>query len=124
MAKRRTVFQLLQHWLRKRVWNMDIADSAWIAPSAYIDRTNPRGIHIEDNCVVDLGAIILSHDTTRGLRPHTRLGARSLVGARAIIMPGVTVGKDCQIAPGSVVLADLPDGAMVRGNPAKQHPDS
>lgn len=97
---------------------MDISKSAWISPSAYIDRTNPRGIHIGKNCIVDHAAVILSHDMTRGIRPHTRIGDGTVIGVRAIIMPGVTIGRDCRIMPGAVVLRDIPDGATVMGNPA------
>lgn len=98
---------------------MDIARSAWISPSAYIDRTNPRGVHIGADCVIDEGAVILSHDMTRGIRPHTKISDGSTIGARAIVMPGVTIGRNCTIAPGAVVLKDVPEGATVVGNPGK-----
>lgn len=41
------------------------------------------------------------------------------IGAGAVIMCGVTIGKWAMVAAGSVVLEDVPDGAMVAGNPAK-----
>ncbi|MGV3512598.1 MAG: acyltransferase [Novosphingobium sp.] len=55
---------------------------------------------------------------TRGLRVHTRVGDGSFIGTRAIIMPGVSIGKNCVVAPGSVVLTDITDSTYVRGNPA------
>lgn len=117
--KKRTTLQRLQYLIRKHFWGMDIASSAWICSSAYIDRTNPRGMHIGRDCIVDAEAVILSHDMTRGLRVHTRIGDGSTIGTRAIIMPGVSIGKNCVVAPGSVVLSDTPDGTRVRGNPAE-----
>ena len=98
---------------------MDIDPTAWIAPSALIDRTWPRGVHIGAHCVIDEEAVLLTHDLTRGVYMDTRIGARTVVGARAIILPGVTVGSDCDVAPGSVVNRDVPDGARVVGNPAR-----
>ena len=41
------------------------------------------------------------------------------IGAGAVIMCGVTIGKWAMVAAGSVVLEDVPDGVMVAGNPAK-----
>lgn len=41
------------------------------------------------------------------------------IGAGAVIMCGVTIGKWAMVAAGSVVLDDVPDYAMVAGNPAR-----
>lgn len=117
-SKKRTANQRFKYLIYKYFWGMDIASSAWICSTAYIDRTNPRGIHIGPDCVIDSEAVVLSHDMTRGLRVHTRVGDGSVIGTRAIIMPGVSIGKYCVIAPGSVVLTNIADKTYVRGNPA------
>ena len=41
------------------------------------------------------------------------------VGDSVIILPGVTVGEGAIVAAGSVVVKDVPDYAIVGGNPAK-----
>lgn len=41
------------------------------------------------------------------------------IGEKAIILPGVTVGEKSIIAAGAVVTKDVPDYAIVAGNPAK-----
>lgn len=41
------------------------------------------------------------------------------IGFNAIIMKGVTIGKGAIIGAGSVVTKDVPDFAVVAGNPAK-----
>ena len=41
------------------------------------------------------------------------------IGARVIILPGVTVGSHCIIGAGAVVTKDVPDYAIVGGVPAK-----
>lgn len=113
---------LKQRWqslIRKHLWKMDIHHSAWIASTALIDRTWPRGVHIGANCHIDQHAVILTHDMTRGLYLDTRIGERTSIGARAIVLPGVTIGPGCKIAPGSVVIGDLPPDSQVCGNPAK-----
>lgn len=48
-----------------------------------------------------------------------RIGDGTWVGARAIILPGVTIGRRCLIAAGSVVSKDIPDDTLVAGNPAR-----
>jgi acetyltransferase-like isoleucine patch superfamily enzyme len=48
-----------------------------------------------------------------------RIGDGTWVGARAIILPGVTIGRRCLIAAGAVVSRDVPDDTLVAGNPAR-----
>ncbi|MCC5938114.1 MAG: sugar O-acetyltransferase [Lunatimonas sp.] len=47
------------------------------------------------------------------------IGSDVWVGGGAIICPGVTVGDRSIIAAGAVVTKDVPDDAMVGGNPAR-----
>ncbi|MDT0509455.1 DapH/DapD/GlmU-related protein [Novosphingobium sp. MMS21-SN21R] len=114
-----TLQQKWQRLIQTRLWQMDIHRSAWIAPTALIDRTWPKGIHIAAGCVIDHQAVVLTHDMTRGVYLDTRIGEGTRIGARTIIMPGVTIGANCIIEPGSVVNRDVPDGSHMMGNPAK-----
>ncbi len=41
------------------------------------------------------------------------------IGARAIILPGVTMGEGAVVAAGAVVTKDVESWAVVGGNPAK-----
>lgn len=50
-------------------------------------------------------------------KTHICYGAS--IGAGSVVMCGVTIGKHAMVAAGSVVLEDVPDGAMVAGNPAR-----
>ena len=47
------------------------------------------------------------------------IGNRVSIGARSIVMKGVTIGDDAIIAPGSVVTASIKPGSIVCGNPAR-----
>ena len=42
------------------------------------------------------------------------------IGPRAIILPGVTIGKGAVVAAGAVVTKDVPEGTIVGGVPAKE----
>lgn len=56
-------------------------------------------------------------------RPHKQapvhIGDGCWIGARAMILPGVTLGKRVLVAAGAVVTRDVPDDALVAGNPAR-----
>jgi acetyltransferase-like isoleucine patch superfamily enzyme len=41
------------------------------------------------------------------------------IGANATILPGLTIGEGALIGAGSVVVHDVPAGAVVAGNPAQ-----
>jgi len=42
-----------------------------------------------------------------------------MIGANVTILPGVTIGLGALVGAGSVVTRDVPDGAVVAGNPAR-----
>ncbi len=47
------------------------------------------------------------------------IGNDCWIGGNAIILPGITIGNGCVVGAGAVVTKDVPDNAMVVGNPAK-----
>ena len=49
-----------------------------------------------------------------------KIGKNSFIGARAIILPGVSIGDQAIVGAMSVVSKDVPDHQIVAGNPAKK----
>ncbi|MGI8535871.1 MAG: acyltransferase [Mycobacteriales bacterium] len=47
------------------------------------------------------------------------IGAGTWVGNRAMILPGVRIGRRVVVAAGTVVTHDVPDDSLVAGNPAR-----
>jgi acetyltransferase-like isoleucine patch superfamily enzyme len=47
------------------------------------------------------------------------VGERAMIGAGAIVLPGVHVGDDAQVAANSLVTEDVPPGETVAGVPAE-----
>ncbi|MCB2114962.1 MAG: acyltransferase [Rhodobacteraceae bacterium] len=105
-------------WYRK-VWGMDIHPTAQFSLSAKFDRTFPLGIHIGPYSYVAFDVRILTHDRTRGLYSHTRIGANCFIGGCSLILPGVEIGDNCVVGAGSVVTKSVPPRSIVAGNPAK-----
>lgn len=46
------------------------------------------------------------------------IGDNVWIGARTVILPGVTIGNNVVVAAGSVVTKDVPDNCLVAGVPA------
>jgi acetyltransferase-like isoleucine patch superfamily enzyme len=115
----RSLLVRIKYFYFVRLWGMDIHPTATFSLSAKLDRTYPKGVHIGEKTYIAFDAAILTHDRTRGIYTDTRIGKNCFVGARSIILPGVTVGDECVVGAGSVVVKDVPPRCAVAGNPAR-----
>lgn len=121
-AKLSFLRNLLIHALKgiyRHIFQMDIHPTCNFSLSAKFDKTNPRGIHVGEYSYIAFDAAILTHDLTRGVRLHTRIGNNCFIGARSIVMPGITIGDGSIVGAGAVVTRDVPANTIVAGNPAK-----
>jgi UDP-2-acetamido-3-amino-2,3-dideoxy-glucuronate N-acetyltransferase len=81
-----------------------IEDDVFLGPSCVLTNvTNPR-----------------SQVNRQSLYETTRFRRGATVGANATIVCGVTLGRYCFIGAGAVVTKDVPDYALVLGNPGRQ----
>lgn len=99
-------------FLNDRV-HLDATDSIWIG----------------ENCQLAMDVLILtgSHQIGDSKRRAGAVTGRPVVvedgcwiGARATIMPGVTVGKGCVVGAGAVVTSDCEPGGLYLGVPARR----
>lgn len=102
-----------------KVWGMDIHPQTLISLKASLDRTYPEGIHIGEGTMISFNTIIMTHDMTRNLHFHTRIGRYCAIGACSIIMPGVNIGSHSVIGAGTVVTRNVPPRSIVVGNPGR-----
>ena len=109
----------IQHLVLTNVYGMDISKSARISWNSILDKTYPKGVHIDNETYVASGAIIFAHDYCRGLHVDTFIGKQCFIGANAIVMCGVTIGNNVIVGSGAVVTHDVPDNCIIAGNPAR-----
>lgn len=115
----RLIVIFIRHWILNVLYGMHIHKTARISYGAKLDKTNPKGIHIDEESYVASGAIVFAHDFSRGVHKDTFIGKRCFLGANSIVMCGITIGDEVIVGAGSVVTKDVPSGCIVAGNPAR-----
>src|SRR5690554_5532508 len=83
---------------------------------------------VGSHCIINTGAIV-EHDCKIAdfvhISPNSSIaggvtvGEGTHVGIGACVLPGIKIGKWATIGAGAVIIKDVPDGAVVVGNPGK-----
>lgn len=102
-----------------------IGEDCKVRPHCFI----PTGVRIGDRVFLGPGVIFTNDKKPRSINP----GWRSLstlveddasIGAAAVILPGITIGRGAMVGAGAVVTTDVEAGTTVVGNPARPLPPS
>jgi len=100
----------------------------WIGNKCYFDTQFPENIIIKNNVCISNGVTIICHfDASEGIKNHpirkykkkTILEEGVFVGAKALILPGVTIKKNTFVQSGTVVTKSTIENSIVYGNPQK-----
>lgn len=101
-----------------------IGEGTVVMPNVVINNSTIIG----KNCILNTSSVI-EHDCELGdfvhLSPNATLaggvsvGEGTHIGANAVVIPGVKIGKWAVVGAGAVILRDIPDYAVVVGNPGK-----
>ena len=89
--------------------NVDIGNNVMVGPEVYIYTQN----HCHQR--TDIPMIMQGYEAEKKVAIHDDVW----IGARVIILPGVTIGRGCIIGAGSIVTKDIPEYSIAAGNPAK-----
>lgn len=114
--------------------NCSLGQNSFVAPGVVIgDNVKIQnnvsiyeGVEIENDvflgpsCVLTNVSNPRSQINRKGCYEKTRIKRGATVGANATVVCGVTLGRYCFIAAGAVVTRDVPDYALMRGNPARR----
>ena len=108
-----------------RSWGATVGRDAFVDELSIEEAYAPL-LTLEDGAVCAYGVRVVFHDSSYNnaiggpiaIAPVV-VGARAYIGARSLLLPGVTVGAESIVAAGSVVTADVPDRTIVAGVPAR-----
>jgi acetyltransferase-like isoleucine patch superfamily enzyme len=95
--------------------------------------TEPWLVEIGSRVTIAGGVLLLTHDGASRVFRHrieggspfgNRFGTirvldNCFIGARSILLPGITIGPDSIVGAGSVVARDVPPRTVVAGHPAR-----
>ncbi len=105
---------------------LHIGEKAHIGPGVFMDLA--ESITIGKQAVIAPQVMLLTHGDV-GERTLAKMVQRKAspvsleegcwIGARAVILPGITVGKQAVVGAGAVVTADVADFTIVAGVPAR-----
>ena len=127
--------RLVERW-RGAVWATLVSPHAWlardavvgtgstIAPQAALNRLVRIGAHVLVNVGASLAHDVVVEDFVT-VSPGCAIGGcvvirtGAFLGIGATVRDRVTIGRDAVVAAGAVVVNDVPDGAVVRGVPAR-----
>ena len=104
-----------------------IGTNVGIGHGVFIEESRPNLVEIEDGVNIGPRAVIVAHDSSyHCINPEVpilvgrvRIRKNGYIGAKAIILPGVTIGEGAIVAAGAVVTKDVAPGVIVAGVPAK-----
>ena len=105
-------------------WNIELFDRAAIGDGSVLYSLG--NITIKEDAVVAQEAYVCTgtHDFSQDHEPLVTapifIEKRAFIGARAFIMPGVTIAESAVVGAMSVVTKDVPANEIWAGNPAKQ----
>ncbi|MBN2014604.1 MAG: acyltransferase [Candidatus Altiarchaeota archaeon] len=105
-----------------RLIGIKVGRNVSVGLGAVFDIFFPELIEVGENSVIGYNAAILAHEflVDELRKGRVRIGRNVLIGAKALILPGVEVGDNARISACSLVNTDVPANSFFGGVPAKE----
>jgi len=96
-----------------------IGKNVQIMPAPGFDIFFPELIEVGDGSIIGMECLVLCHEFTTNEFKYggVKIGKNVLIGARAIILPGVSIGDGALISAGTVVYENVPSNVFAFGSP-------
>lgn len=109
----------VKNWLFRRL-GMTVGTGVGWGLESTPDVFFPELIEVGDDVIVGYDATILCHEFLQEeyRTGKVSIGDRAMIGAGAIVLPGVEIGEDANVAANSLVTEDVPPETTVAGVPA------
>lgn len=99
------------------IGNLNSISAGTLGPTIIEDHAQIDNlVNIAHNCFIGAGSLIMPCVMMAG---SSRVGKRSYIGCNASITNGVSLGDDCQVGLGAVVIRNFGDNLVLAGNPAR-----
>lgn len=112
---------------------LDVADHVYIGPFNLIDASG--GLTLAEGCQIATHCVVLTHSSHQAVRlagrnywgaadppgfvrRATSVGAYAFVGPHSVVAPGARIGRGALVKAFSYVDGEVPDFAVVAGQPA------
>lgn len=115
---------------------LSVGEDVWVWHHTILDAT--EGLTIGDGCQIGAWVGIFTHGSENSIRllgkqfvhihntermgysrSRVEIGAYTFIGAGSVVLPGVTLGRGCLIAAGTLLTKSVPDYSIVAGVPGR-----
>lgn len=109
-----------------RLRGVDLAPDVEVGYEVLFDNLFPERVHVGSGATISARSTILSHDEAkayawgeREIVADTYIEEGAFLGVAAVILPGIRIGARSIIGAGAIVTDDVPQDTIAVGNPAR-----
>lgn len=120
VAARHSPSLRVKSWLLRRI-GVDVGTGVSWGLESTPDVFWPELVTVDDHAIIGYDVTLLCHEFLQEeyRTGQVHVGERAMIGAGAVVLPGVEIGDEAQVAANSLVTEDVPPGETWAGVPAE-----